>query len=201
MANKILIFIQLIILISCNGKAQEVIIFEDEKTELSGLKQDGKIIVKPIYIGIDEFTDCGIAGVIHPTAGYFYINKKGEKLDVPYMEIEYQTDRFREGYARFKKDEKLGFIDECGEVVINAKFESVTPFKNGMAIVRKDFEIIEKGPYKIRKGGKYGAIDKNGTLVIPYKFDFISEFSDNKTANAKIDNNDVIINSKGEIVK
>ncbi len=199
--HKFLIFIQFVLLISCNAKAQEVTIFEDEKTELFGLKKGNDIILKPTYIGIDQFTDCGIAGVIHPTDGYFYINKKGEKLDIPYMETEYQTDRFREGYARFKKNEKIGFIDECGKIVIDAKFKSITPFKNGIAIARKDFKIIKKGPYKIPKGGKFGAIDKNGNLIIPYKFDFISEFSNDKTATAKIDNKDVIINSKGEIVK
>ncbi|WP_029489533.1 WG repeat-containing protein [Aquimarina agarivorans] len=108
---------------------------------------------------------------------------------------------FKKTTLDLKKIGKLGFINECGEIVIDAKFESVTPFKNEIAIVHRGFEIIKNGPYKTQKGGKFGAIDKKGNLIIPYKFDFISEFSENKTATAKIDNRDVTINSKGEIIK
>ncbi len=197
--KKIFQLIALLLIASCNSKSKEIIPFETDKGW--GYKQDGKIIIQPKFGIASEFTECGIAAVGDSENGNYYIDKTGKKLNVPILEIGNFIDEFQESYARFKKDEKLGFINECGEIVINAKFESVTPFKNEIAIVHRGFEIIENGPYKTQKGGKFGAIDKKGNLIIPYKFDFISEFSDNKTATARIDNKDVTINSKGEIIK
>ena len=196
--KKIFYIISILIITGCNSQSKEIIPFETKKGW--GYKQNGKIIIEPQFGIVGEFTDCGIAAV-GSKEGNFYIDKTGKKLDVPILIIDNFIDDFQEGYARFNENEKIGFINECGEITIDAKFESVTAFKNGMAIVRKGFEIIENGPYKTEKGGKYGAIDIKGNIIIPYKFDFISNFSKKKTANARIDGKDILINVKGEIIK
>lgn len=197
--KRIFQLIVFLLITSCNSQSKEIIPFETDKGW--GYKQNGKIIIQPKFGIASEFTACGIAAVGDSENGNYYIDKTGKKLNIPILEIGNFIDDFKEGYARFKKNDRLGFINECGEIIINAKFESVTPFKNKIAIVRKDFEIIKDGPYKTKKGGKYGAIDKKGNLIIPYKFDFISNFSDKKTANAKIDGKDILINTKGESIK
>ncbi len=196
--KKIFYLIALFSLVSCNSQSKKIIPFET--SEGWGFKQNEKITIEPQFGIVSEFTNCGIAAV-GDSNGNYYINSKGEKLDIPTLEIDNFIDPFKEKYARFKKDNKLGFINECGAIVIDAIYENVTPFTNGIAIVRKDFKIIEKGPYKILQGGKYGAIDKKGTLTIPYSFDFISTFSTESTANAKINGKDVIIDFKGNIIK
>ncbi|MBU3026360.1 WG repeat-containing protein [Zobellia galactanivorans] len=197
--KKIFQLIALFLITSCNSQSKEIIPFETDKGW--GYKQDGEIIIQPKFGIASEFTDCGIAAVGDSVNGNYFIDKTGKKLNIPVLKMGNFIDDFHEGFARFKKNEKLGFINQCGKIVIEAKFESVTPFKNKIAIVRRGFEVIENGPYKTQKGGKYGAIDKTGNLIIPYEFDFISEFSDNNTANAKVGNKDVIINSKGKIIK
>jgi len=197
--KKIFQLIAFLLLASCNSQSKKIIPFETENGW--GYKQNEEIIIQPQFGIASEFTDCGIAAVGDSENGNYYIDKDGKKLNIPVLEVGNFVDSFQDGYARFKKDGKIGFIDECGEIVIPAQFESVTSFKNQIAIVSKGFEVITNGPYKTHKGGTYGAIDKDGNLIIPYKFDFISSFSDEKTANAKIDGKDVIINAKGEIVK
>ena len=188
-----------LLITSCNSQSKEITPFET--SEGWGYKQDGKIIIQPQFGIASEFTDCGIAAVGDAKNGNYYIDETGKKLNIPVLNIGNFIDDFQEGYARFEEDEKIGFINECGEIVIDAKFESVAPFKNGIAIIGKDFEIVENGPYKTQKGGKFGAIDKTGNLIIPYKFESISDFSDDKTAKAKINDKDIFINSKGETIK
>ena len=53
-------------------------------------------------------------------------------------------------YARY---ELYGYVDKDKNVVIPFSFERAHPFKEGMAVVRKD--------------GKYGYINTSGDLVIP----------------------------------
>lgn len=54
-------------------------------------------------------------------------------------------------YARY---ELYGYVDKDKNVVIPFSFERAHPFKEGMAVVRKD--------------GKYGYINTNGDLVVPF---------------------------------
>ncbi len=200
---KNILYISFILLfISCNTKAQKLEIFQDSTTQLYGIKLNNKIITKASYIAIDKFTSCGIARGTHSTDGYHYINKKGKKLDIiPFVEG-YEPDKFKEGYARFKLNNKIGFINECGIIKIEAKYELALPFKNGFSIVRKNFKEKKLTPEVIKFiGGKYGAIDQNGNLIIPFEYDYISLFDENKIAIAKKGDKKIKINSKGEVTK
>ncbi|HIO50413.1 TPA: WG repeat-containing protein [Candidatus Poribacteria bacterium] len=55
---------------------------------------------------------------------------------------------FHEGLCRFLKDDKWGFIDKTGRVVIPLIYDYVEPFHEGLCRFLKD--------------GKYGFIDKTG---------------------------------------
>ena len=59
-------------------------------------------------------------------------------------------------------DNKFGFMNTAGVIVIPATYEQVSNFSEGLAVVAKD--------------GKYGVIDKFNKVRIPFKFDAISEF-------------------------
>jgi hypothetical protein len=76
-------------------------------------------------------------------------------------------DYFQEGMARYREKDKLGFIDEKGEVVILAQFEWAFPFKDGIAEVCEGFTWVSDGEYSWPVGGRWGAIDKAGSVVIP----------------------------------
>jgi WG containing repeat len=47
------------------------------------------------------------------------------------------VENFREGFARFKKDQVYGFMNYCGEEVITNQFEASEPFNDGKALVKK----------------------------------------------------------------
>ena len=66
---------------------------------------------------------------------------------------------FSEGLAWVVDDAtgKCGYIDKTGQLVIPLEYDTVYPFSDGMAVVRK--------------GDKWGAIDQNNNVVIPLQYD------------------------------
>lgn len=70
-----------------------------------------------------------------------------------------RIESFSEGYAAFQEDNKWGFIDHSGEIVIPAVYDEVGNFSEGLAwVVRRTPE----GKYEI------GFINHDGMVVIPF---------------------------------
>ncbi len=44
---------------------------------------------------------------------------------------------YREGFARIKKDQVYGYLNMCGDEVIQCQYETAEPFNNGKALVKK----------------------------------------------------------------
>lgn len=68
-----------------------------------------------------------------------------------------------DGLTAFRKNEKWGFVNLDGEVVIEPAYEEARSFSCGLAAVRKD--------------GKWGFIDPENELVIDYQFDDADYFN------------------------
>ncbi len=62
----------------------------------------------------------------------------------------------------FIRNDRFGYIDRTGKIIIPAQFERAEDFSEGLAIVKV--------------GERFGCIDKTGKLVIPARFNFISKF-------------------------
>lgn len=71
-------------------------------------------------------------------------------------------DEFSEGLVVAEKDEKFGFVDTTGQLVIPFDFDWVCPFREGLAWAKGDKH--------------YGFIDHTGTFVIPPKYVSNSEY-------------------------
>lgn len=81
-----------------------------------------------------------------------------EFKDYPYKEdIVKQLEMVDKILYPIKSRNKMGYLDETGELYIKPKFDLAETFNEGLAIVS-----IE---------GKYGFVDKSGELVIPAIFD------------------------------
>ncbi|WP_248928508.1 WG repeat-containing protein [Paenibacillus hamazuiensis] len=79
------------------------------------------------------------------------------------LEVDYAGD-FKEGMAMIKKNNKWGFIDIRGKIIIEPLYDRVRDFKGGIAIVQKD--------------GKYGILDKKGNLIADIQYDEIEGYSE-----------------------
>ena len=65
----------------------------------------------------------------------------------------------------FEKDNKFGYIDKKGNVIIPAEY-SFDP------TTAKTIPAFQKGGFvKIKKDSKYGVLDKTGKIIIPFEYD------------------------------
>ena len=92
----------------------------------------------------------------------YYINKKGEYIDIPLNITSY--GEFRDGYAMVRtKDIDMCFIDTNFDILfirINTMF------------------YMGDGYFAVIKGGKYGVINDKNELVIDYLYDNMGSFRD-----------------------
>jgi uncharacterized caspase-like protein len=116
-------------------------------------------------------------------------------------------------------NDKWGFVDRAGEVVVTPKYDHACSFSEGRACVRLNDKvgfIDEAGSVVIpikydaatpfREGlasaglnGKVGFIDKNGRTVIPFKYDNAGGFSDG-LAMVRLNDKSGFINKSGNVV-
>ena len=93
------------------------------------------------------------------------------------------------GFSAFKQDEKYGYIDKTGQVVIPAQYDYCDSFNDGMAVIQEN--------------GNYGYINTNGEVVIPSKYYEADRFYNGIARVAQIKDGGTFlgyINKKGEEV-
>ena len=83
---------------------------------------------------------------------------------IPAIYDETSCDCFSEGLAAVKLNDKYGYIDWKGTIVIPAVYEEANNFVNNMALVKLN--------------GKMGCIDRSGNIIIPLLYDYFSDFSE-----------------------
>jgi WG containing repeat len=113
-------------------------------------------------------------------------------------------DEYSEGYARVKRNNKFGFFDSNGNLMIDFKFDYAENFKNGVALVKylkkwllidikgkeitifpkevEDVTTLSKGTYKCSIGhDKFALFDSKANLISEI-FYFIGKFDENGNA-------------------
>ena len=76
---------------------------------------------------------------------------------------------YKEGLIAASKDDKYGFFDSTGKIIIPCIYAGPSSFSEGVADVKKD--------------GKYGFIDKTGKELFPFrKYDYVGGFKDGLSA-------------------
>jgi WG containing repeat len=90
------------------------------------------------------------------------MNENGEVLNTFIHDPAYFG--FYNDLSRVRVEDKWGFINRHGEVMIETQFENAFPFSEGLAAVKKY--------------GKFGFINTNGDVVIDYQYDFVDSFKD-----------------------
>jgi hypothetical protein len=132
------------------------------------------------------------------TEGRIYVNKSGKTVASSGLYDSFSS--FSEGLAPVAKDEKYGYIDTTGAVVIPYEYDTASPFSEGLAIVSKDgsyAHIDKKGATVIDLGTEYdyaesfsedlacvwkelkaGYIDKTGKLAIPLQYSGANSFNE-----------------------
>ena len=176
-----------------------LISFEDGNgTGFKDLK--GNIILPPIYG--HSYTDTfnkAIAFVIDSAGKLIAIDRAGKKILTPYF-FDNGPDYIEEGLFRFVDDKKIGFADENGKIIIPAKYEFVSEFRDGRACFGSGYTIKDKGEMEMMVGGKWGFINTKGDTVIAQKYDELCYF-DEGTCLVKEKGKKITIDVDGKEVK
>ena len=75
-------------------------------------------------------------GIVLDKSGYIGIDNKGKKL-FGIVTFDNGPDYIKEGLFRITDNEKIGFADTLGNVVITAQYQNAMPFENGLALVSR----------------------------------------------------------------
>lgn len=95
------------------------------------------------------------------------------------------AEPFCEDLAAVKFDEKWGFINLNGELVIPFEYDEIQNFQNNLA--------------GVKKSNKWGFINKKGQLIIPLKYEEVASFHEGLAA-VKLNNKWGYINTSGNSV-
>lgn len=142
-----------------------------EGTYLYGyLDKEGNEVVTPTFLNAYDFTN-GKALVQIKENEFALINHNGEIIQTyPFAFMM----GYSEGIIPFKKtfNDKWGYVDENGRILLEPQYESAQPFQSNRAIVNMN-EGIEN---------QYGLIDKHGNFLIPPKYNDIRQLGAQRVA-------------------
>jgi hypothetical protein len=98
---------------------------------------NGKLIIAPQYVKELHFDSNGLALVWSevPPKAWMYVDRKGAVLITGVPSVGNDADDFSEGLVRTVVDEKYGFADRQGNVVIKPAYDWALPFHRGKAEV------------------------------------------------------------------
>lgn len=128
---------------------------------LSGyINTKGEVAIEPRFDMAGDFKD-GKAIVRAEGTGISMIDKTGKTLHLyPYDYI----GELGDGLLAFKENDKYGYIDETGKVVIPPRFYEADSFKEGLAVVNLSGDYSKNS---------YGLIDKKGKFIIQPEYNDI----------------------------
>jgi len=153
-----------------DGIAVFSIVSQDGRGLYGYLNRQGNIVIPAIYEIAGDFKN-GKAVVKIQSGNYAIIDAGGVIL----KEFKYAfVGDIGDGLLAFKDNEKdkLGYIDETGNVVISPQFASAQTFNSERAIVNNSDSYLNK----------YGLIDKKGKFVVSAKYNDIELLGENLIA-------------------
>lgn len=194
--------IVLMSIISHSAQA-ELFVFYDKVTDLFGFKDaDDNILIPPQFEHVMAPYEQKIFSADDKDNQFLVpVVKKGELWRMmPDGTLKFRTvffdngpDYYEEGLARFIKEDKVGFHDREGNVVIEPNYDFATPFQAGHAYVCNGcyaaypnlptylplstsfYQHPREDMYKSVIGGKWGVIDARGNLITPLIYNSLEE--------------------------
>lgn len=130
---------------------------KNEAGQVGFINTQGEMTIAAKYEAAKDFSN-GVARVKSGT--WTLIDASGNSINPPAAD---SYGKFSDGLGYAKKNDKVGFIDNSGKWVIEAKFEKVRDFSSGLAAVREN--------------DKWGFVDKTGNWVIKPQFDAVKDFA------------------------
>ncbi len=74
-------------------------------------------------------------------------------------------DYLADGLFRIKKNGKIGYANEDGEIIIEPQFDCAFPFEDGKAKVSNECTTVQDGEYQSWESDNWIFIDKSGNKI------------------------------------
>ncbi len=137
------------------------------------------------YCFTQVFKEIAVVG-LKEKPGFYAINRD-ENVLFEVHEYDNGPDIIKDGLFRIILNNKVGYSNTKGEIVIKPHFDAALPLKKGYAPVCIGGYDEKKGDYSVRVGGKWGIIDKTGKVIIDTRYNAIRILNNGK---AKVKMND-----------
>ena len=110
-----------------------------------------------------------------------------KQTSLPVNDLVWQeAEAFAGGFAKVYSTQGWGFVGTKGNIVIEAKYQSVRNFCNRIAAVQVN--------------SKWGFIDEKGRIIVPHVYDIVFDFKETRTAVYK-DQKWSLIDRQGKLIK
>lgn len=147
----------------------ELCSFQDHNGLFGFIDEDNNIIIKPKYKSVGSFNN-GLCLVTDKHDRTYYIDDNGKKVkDDVIKKTAYIKKVFHmmDGYFKvLDTNDKYGFLNKDGEVIIYPEYIEASSFSNGVAVVKLS-------------NNKYTIINKKNKKLTKMDYDYIYEFNGN----------------------
>lgn len=158
----------------------------------------GNVVVRPQFDAAHDFFE-GFAAVSREQDGESgYIRPDGSWAFKMPLRASPAFGRFSEGRARFVENEKSGYLDSEGRVIVKPAFDDAMDFSGGRARVAIG-NWIHEFPMP-RLDARWGFIDRDGKLSIPVELTSAEDYSDGLALVRRADSWVGYIDSQGRAV-
>jgi hypothetical protein len=147
------------------------------------------VVIIPLefdYISIDE----GAIAAKKAYEAYLFDENGKAFVQVPFEYDQGATygTSFSDGLTPVCKNDKWGYVNKSGEIVIPLEYDVARPFSDGLAAVVRGSNWYN-----------WGAIDTSGNVVIPFEYEFVGDFLEGLMA-AKKDDKFGFIDQTGAVI-
>ena len=139
--------------------------------------QNGKLSVKQQVLKQLPFDSHGLAAVKSMTIGWMYVSRTGKVVISGVPTMDNWADTFHDGLVRVVRNEKYGFANRKGQLVISPVYDGAMNFQNGKVTLPRCENYRHRGihsdrhavdqecEYSVFSGGNWFQINTNGTVV------------------------------------
>ena len=153
-----------------SAQASQSCLFDYERGEVPDcvrMRVDGSRSIAAPYLKELPYGTNGLAGV-RGADGWMYVNRRGKVVITGVPIFDNGPDQFHEGLVRFVKNQKYGFADRNGKIVIPPRYDGAMPFERGRAKVCLgcvDKCAEHECEHHFFSGGKWLSVNKNGVAL------------------------------------
>ena len=177
MNKRYIILVAIIILFVLSGKGEInadgrkcILPAQDFKEVSDCVKKNktGQLFIASQYLRQLSFGENGLAVVYSQEEGWMYVNRKGRVIISGVAVMDNGADVFHDGLVRFSKNNKWGFADERGGIVVPPIYDGAMNFENGLARVCRGCRSECTGSdceHHVFAGGEWFYINTKGKIV------------------------------------